>query len=397
MATILLSDLLPGQQTVLDSPARFKVVACGRRWGKTMMGQRAVIAMALDGGTAWWVMPSYRMADDVWRSLKGTLADYWDSKNEQQKLIIMPGGGSLRVRSGDDPDSLRGPSLDLAVLDEAAFLRESVWTSALRPTLSDRRGKAMFLSTPKGIGNWFHRVYGYGLDPTRSEWQSWQFPTAANPLIPPDEIEAARRDLPERVFRAEYLAEFTDDAGGVFRNVLQCATAAMLSAPELGHQYALGIDWGRVDFSVAIVIDVTDQKMVAMDRFNGVGWALQRGRLAALAATWKPTAIWAEENSIGGPNIEALRAEGLPVYAFTTTNTSKNELINSLALALERGRLRIVPDPVLLHELQSYTLERLPSGRFRYSAPPGGNDDTIIALALAYYAGQYGGASLRFV
>ncbi len=355
-----------------------------------------MIECALNRGSAWWVMPSYRMADDVWRSLKATLADHWQEKNEQQKLIILPGGGSLRVRSGDDPDSLRGASLDLVVLDEAAFLREQVWTSALRPALSDRRGRAMFLSTPKGIGNWFHRVFGYGLDPTRAEWQSWQFPTAANPRIAPDEIEAARLDLPERVFRAEYLAEFTDDSGGVFRNILPCATASTLSAPEPGHRYALGIDWGRVDFSVAIVIDKTDQKMVAMDRFNGVGWALQRGRLATLAANWQPEAIWAEENSIGGPNIEALRAEGLPVQAFTTTNASKDDLINGLALALERGRLQIIPDPILLHELQSYTLERLPSGRFRYSAPSGGNDDTIIALALAYYAAQYAGSSLRF-
>lgn len=387
---------LPGQDEVMSSPARFRVVACGRRWGKTETGKMAVIECANRGGSAWWVMPSYRMADDVWRSLKATLADHWQEKNEQQKLILLPGGGSLRVRSGDDPDSLRGASLDLVVLDEAAFLREGVWTSALRPALSDRRGRAMFLSTPKGIGNWFHRVFGYGLDPTRAEWQSWQFPTAANPRIAADEIEAARLDLPERVFRAEYLAEFTDDSGGVFRNILPCATAAALAAPEPGHQYALGIDWGRVDFSVAIVIDKTDGKMVAMDRFNGVGWALQRGRLAALAETWQPSAIWAEENSIGGPNIEALRAEGLPVYPFTTTNASKDDLINSLALAFERGRLQIIPDPVLLHELQSYTLERLPSGRYRYSAPSGGNDDTIIALALAYHASQFGGASLRF-
>ncbi len=357
----------------------------------------AVIECAQGGGAAWWVMPSFRMADDVWRSLKTTLADHWAEKNEQQKLITLPGGGSIRVRSGDDPDSLRGASLDLAVLDEAAFLRETVWTSALRPALSDRRGRAIFLSTPKGIGNWFHKLYGYGLDPTRPEWQAWQCPTADNARIAPDEIEAARRDLPERVFRAEYLAEFMDDSGGVFRNILPCATASMLSAPEPGHRYAFGIDWGRVDFSCAVVIDVTDGRMVAMDRFNGVGWALQRGQLAALASTWQPGAIWAEENSIGSPNIEALRAEGLPVHGFTTTSASKDDLINSLALALEQERLQIMPDPVLLHELQSYTLERLPSGRYRYSAPPGGNDDTVIALALAHYAAQFGGVSLRFV
>lgn len=343
-------------------------------------------------------MPSYSMAADVWRSLKGTLAGRWQEKNEQQRMIILSGGGLIRVRSGDDPDSLRGSGLDLAVLDEAAFLREAVWTGAIRPALSDRRGRALFLSTPKGK-NWFWKIYGYGLDPGRLEWQSWRSPTSANPHIPPDEIEAARADLPERVFRQEYLAEFTDDSGDVFRSVTERAIAAPQSGPQPDHRIVFGVDWARIDdYSCVAILDATTRQLVALDRFNGVGWALQRGRIMALAERWKPVAIWAEANSIGGPNIEALQADGLPVYPFTTTSASKDDLINNLALALERDRepLTIIPDPVLLHELQSYTLERLPSGRFRYGAPPGGHDDTVISLALAWHAAQYGGISIRF-
>ncbi len=338
------------------------------------------------------------MAADVWRSLKGSLAGEWDEKNEQQRIIILRSGGQIRVRSGDDPDSLRGSGLDLAVLDEAAFLREAVWTGAIRPALSDRRGKALFLSTPKGR-NWFWKIYGYGLDPNRPEWQAWTFPTSGNPCIPPDEIEAARADLPERVFREEYLAEFSDDSGGVFRNVVQRAIAAPQSEPLPGQRIVFGVDWARIDdYSCVAILDAASRQLVALDRFNGVGWALQRGRIAALTERWKPVGIWAEANSIGGPNIEALQAEGLPVYPFTMNSASKDDLINSLALALERDRdpLTIIADPVLLHELQSYTLQRLPSGRFRYSAPPGGHDDTVISLALAWHGAQYGGISIRF-
>src|SRR5450432_1318114 len=311
----------------------------------------------------------------------------------------MPGGGLLRVRSGDDPDSLRGAGLDLAVLDEAAFLHESVWTGVIRPALSDRRGKALFLSTPKGVGNWFSKVYGYGLDPSRPEWQAWCFPTSSNPHIAPEEIEAARADLPERVFRQEYLSEFIADSGDVFRNVTQRAIVAPQSSPVAGHQIIFGLDWARVeDFTCVAILDATTHQLVAMDRFNGIGWALQRGRIAALAQLWRPTVIWAEANSIGGPNIEALQADGLPVYPFTMTSASKDAVINGLALALERDReaLTIIPDPVLLHELQAYKVERLPSGRFRYSAPPGEHDDTVISLALAWYGAQYGGTSIRF-
>jgi hypothetical protein len=388
-----------GQSEILESVTRFRVVACGRRWGKTEAGKIAALKMARKGGTVWWIMPSYAMAADVWRGLKLSLNGEWAEKREQERTIIMDSGGMLRVRSGDDPDSLRGSGLDLAVLDEAAFLRESVWTGAIRPALSDRRGQALFLSTPKGIGNWFWKVYGYGLDPNRAEWQAWTFPTSNNPHIPPDEIEAARDDLPERVFRQEYLAEFIEDSGGVFRNITPRAIVMPQTVPTSGHRIVFGLDWARVsDFTCIAIIDATTRQLVALDRFNGIGWALQRGRIAALAQVWKPSAIWAESNSIGSPNIEALQGEGLPIYPFTMTAASKDSLINGLALAFERDGdpLTIVPDPVLLHELQAYSVERLPSGRFRYGAPSGGHDDTVIATALAWYGAQYGGISIRF-
>ena len=388
-----------GQVPILESVTRFRVVACGRRWGKTEAGKIAALRTAHDGGIVWWIMPSYAMAADVWRSLKRSLNGEWHEKREQERTIILESGGLLRVRSGDDPDSLRGSGLDLAVLDEAAFLHESVWTGAIRPALSDRRGRALFLSTPKGVGNWFWKVYGYGLDPSRAEWQAWTFPTSTNPHIPPDEIEAARDDLPERVFRQEYLAEFIEDSGGVFRNITPRAIVAPQTAPKPDHRIVFGLDWARVsDFTCIAIMDATTRQLVALDRFNGIGWALQRGRIAALAQVWKPSAIWAESNSIGGPNIEALQAEGLPIYPFTMTAASKDDLINSLALALERDRepLTIIPDPVLLHELQAYAVERMPSGRFRYGAPSGGHDDTVIATALALYGAQYGGISIRF-
>lgn len=390
------TPLLPMQRTIHDHPARFRVVACGRRWGKTELGKFSAIESAMRGGTVWWISPNYGMAVDVWRSLKATLADTWETKNEQQKLIALPDGGSIRVRSGDDPDSLRGASLDLAILDEAAFLPEAVWTAAIRPTLSDRRGRALFLSTPKGIGNWFYRVYSYGLDDNRPDWHSWRSPTADNPLIPVSEIDSARADLPERIFRAEYMAEFLEESGGVFRGTAAAATASP-GVYQPDHRYVMGIDWARIeDFTVGVVIDATESVMVAMDRFNGIGWALQTGRIARLNDTWHPTVIYAENNSMGGPLIGMLEAEGLPVYPFNTTNQSKDDLINDLALAIERERLRLLNDPILIHELSTYAVERLPSGRFRYSAPPGGHDDTVIALALAWHAVQRGHTVIRF-
>ena len=153
------------------------------------------------------------------------------------------------------------------------------------------------------------------------------------------------------------------------------------------------MDWGRShDYTAIALVDVEARQMVALDRFHHIGWDLQRGRLKALCELWNPRAVWAEENSIGSVNIEALQADGLPVRPFRMTAASKAPLIEALALAIERRDLALLPDDVLLGELAAYTMERLPGGGFRYSAPPGLHDDTVIALALAWHGARHGGA-----
>ncbi len=356
-----------------------------------------MIERALAGRVCWWIAPTFRMADDVWRGFKAALAPVWQGKNESMRRIDLPNGGVIAVRSGHDPDALRGVGLDLAVLDEAAYLHPAVWSSVVRPALSDRRGEALFLSTPRGR-NWFWALWMTGQKPDQPQWKSWRFPTTANPLIDPAEVEAARDLLPERVFREEYLAEFLDDGGQVFRRVDEAATVEVGARPQPGERIVFGVDWGRDnDFTCIAVIAADSRRLVALERFNRIGWEVQRGRLAALAGRWEPDAIWAEANSMGGPNIEALQAEGLPVIPFTTTASSKGPLIEALALALERGELTILRDPVLVEELRAYRMERLPGGRYRYSAPSGGHDDTVIALALAWHGVLNAGSGISFV
>ena len=136
--------------------------------------------------------------------------------------------------------------------------------------------------------------------------------------------------------------------------------------------------------------------MVALDRFNKVDWLLQRDRLAAIARKWRPQVIWAEANSIGEPNIDALVRDGLPIRPFYTSAKSKAPLIESLALAIEQNEITLLDHPVLLAELADYALERLPSGAYRYGAPPTGHDDTVIATALAWYGCQFAGAPFSF-
>lgn len=381
----------PGQANVHNSPARFRILAAGRRWGKTRLGVNECLDIASRGGRAWWVAPSYKMSEVGWRPVRQMGAKVGAEIRRVDRQIILANGGEIAVRSADNPDSLRGESLDLVVIDEAAFVKEDAWNEALRPALSDRKGKAIFISTPKGR-NWFWQAYQRGLD--GGEWQSWQLPTVTNPYIDPAEIEAARQSLPERIFRQEYLAEFIDDNDAVFRRVMAAAIAKERDKAEPGHNYVFGVDWGKLaDFTVITVLDDVGE-VVYVDRFNQIDYTFQVQRLKALADRFTPHNIIAESNSMGEPLIELLQRESLPVSPFQTTNASKKQAIEALSLAFERGEIAIPNDPVLIGELQAFEASRLPSGLIRYAAPDGMHDDMVMSLALAWQGVQNNGSLL---
>src|SRR5262245_42619382 len=180
---------------------------------------------------------------------------------------------------------------------------------------------------------------------------------------------------------------FVSWEGSVFRRVGEAATVMSGASPITGHDYVIGCDWGRSnDYTVFLVLDTTARAVVAMDRSNRVDYALQCERLKALCEQWRPIQIMAEQNSTGQPVIEQLTRDGLRIQPFTTTNASKAQAIEALALAFERGDIRILNDPVLVAELVAYQAERLPSGLMRYEAPSGQHDDCVMALAIAWSA-----------
>lgn len=213
-----------GQRAIKDHPARFRVVACGRQWGKTRLGCPYAFKRALEGKRVWWVAPDYPRAQIGWRILRGFAKQLpFAEVKEGERRIEFPGnGGFVEVKSAHGDDRLRGPTLDDVVIDEAAFMDEERWTKELRPTLSVRRGRALFLSSFRGK-NWFYGLYERGRadspeympgDPPA--WKSWRHPSIDNPYIDAAEIEEARLELPEDVFRQEYEADPLVEAGAIF-------------------------------------------------------------------------------------------------------------------------------------------------------------------------------------
>lgn len=208
-----------GQREISESTARFKVVIAGRRWGKTHLAVREMAKAArFPNRNIWYVAPTYRMCKQiVWDNLKHKLMDLnWVTKvNESDLTILLKNGSKISLRGADNPDALRGVSLDYCVLDEFAMIDSMAWTSVLRPTLSDRKGSAMFISTPTGR-NWAYDLYQKGLDSTEESWASFSYTTVQGGNVSPEEIEAARNDLDSRTFRQEYEATFEEYANRIY-------------------------------------------------------------------------------------------------------------------------------------------------------------------------------------
>jgi len=180
------------------------------------LGVVETLRTAATGGKSWWVALSFPVASIGWRLMKQLARQIPQAQiREGEKMIAFP-GGFQQVKSADNPDSLRGEGLDLVVIDEMAHMKnwDEVWKQVLRPALSDRRGRGLFITTPKGHNHaydLFQEAEG------KKDWAAFRFPSWDNPFLDPQEIEDARQDLPDLIFRQEYGAEFVQLAGALIK------------------------------------------------------------------------------------------------------------------------------------------------------------------------------------
>lgn len=317
---------------------------------------------------------------------------------KQDRMVAIFPQGELLFRSADKPDNLRSKTAYGIVLDEAPLTDGYAWSEVLRPMLLDTNGWAWLTGTPNGR-NWYWQLWQSMQ--SHVDWAFFNAPTLGceitadglkrkphpleNPFVKFDEIENIYRTVSQRTFRQEILAEFVEDGGGVFRDVINATRATPQAQAQPGHAYVIGADWGRTnDATVFVVVDITTREACYIDRMEGTPYAMQLTRLRALWERFGQPPIIAELNSMGGPQVESAQQNGLPVQGLTTTNATKAQWIDALALAFEQGTISIIPDQTLVTELQAFESTRLPSGMVRYAAPDGLHDDTVIALALAW-------------
>jgi len=384
----------PGQWEIHNSAHSRRVVACGVRWGKTTCAAMEGIAAAMqpaEQSVGWVCAPTYDLADRVFREVQRVALEKLQhrvvfARESERRIALrnMAGGISeIRAKSADNPVSLLGEGLDWLIVDEASRLKPSIWQGHLSQRLIDKHGWALLISTPKGKG-YFYDLYrrGQGSD---AEFKSWNYPSASNPMLDGVVIEAERARLPSGVFRQEYGAEFLEGAGAVFRNVRDCAIGTF-EEPRPNERYYAGLDLARIeDFTVLVVID-RKFRVVFVDRFNRIDWALQVQRVGEATRRYNSAVVYVDSTGKGEPVLESLRLANIYCQAYSFTMKSKAALIDSLALVLEKKEI-VLPKPELwpegIEELEAFEYSVSDMGNVRSGAPSGTHDDCVIALALA--------------
>lgn len=374
-----------GQQDALNSylEHRFTVLTCGRRWGKTTFGVLLAQSNILKGYRVGWIAPNYKLLLEAYYDLKRLLPE--SKGNDMEKRISLGNGvgefWTLAGKYGKDP--ARGRAYDLLIVDESAMIPNlmEVWNLALRATLTDYEGRAIFMSTPRGYNDFYSL---FKMEEKDTDWKSIVAPTSSNPHIPRGEIESARKLLPEWIFKQEYLAEFievTDQQ--IFRGIKTTEG----ESPVKGGIYIMGVDWGRMNDATSVSVlrtDTTPVKEVFLDRMTNIPYELQYERIRTLYNKYNPRLVVSETNGLGDPNTERLIRDGIRVKRFNTNQVSKSSAIESLAIGIESGNILVFNSPIHINELRSYRSARSPGGGIKYSAPPGEHDDTVMSLALSY-------------
>jgi predicted phage terminase large subunit-like protein len=353
-------SLLPWQIEVWQDKSRFKVIAAGRRCGKSNLAIKMLLAKALEapeGSAVVYVAPTLGQARQIaWDALLTQGRSVIKQAHVNQMDITLVTGRKIHIRSGENPDTLRGLKLYFAVIDEAAFVKEDLFTKIIRPALADLKGEAVLISTPDGR-NWFYDAFKTGESGRSKDWKAWHLTTLDNPTIDPEEIEAAKKTLSTFHFNQEFLASFTNSGTGLFKEEwLKYGTE-----PADGSWY-IAIDLAgfkevnnatsaadkRLDQSAICVVKATDDGTWFVEKIEYGRWDIDSTAMRILknVKEYQPVAVGLEKGmarqAVLGPLEKLMREYNtyFHIMELTHGNQRKTDRIMwSLQGSFEHGRI----------------------------------------------------------
>lgn len=380
-------------------------VANGTKWGKTLAGVGGWCCAAVMQPRSHWrvVAPIYSQAQislDYARNILPKDKHVTQVRPSKNEILIPSADVRLQFCHAQDPYSLEGAAVNGYLLDEAAKMPQQIYAS-MRTTVTRTKGPRLFTSTPLGKNWYYHKcmqakeemewALKKGVRPTKFFITA---PTSDNPHIDKAVIAAAKRELPERLFRQFYLAEFVDD-GTVFSRFREATFGPPL---EVNGEHlmwldehcsernvVIGVDWAKtMDWTVFFAIDYEHRRVVGYERFHKRPYTEAVRRLGSFGKRFNDVShALHDKTGVGIAIDEMCQSLPFPVTGVTFTNQSKSEMVNRLISRFELKDLAIPNWGVLLSELDSFEARSNAIGTLSYSAPDGQHDDTVCALFLA--------------
>lgn len=366
--------LTPTQAEVAKSKARFKVLCCGRRWGKTTLAIEEIKGKVASGKKKIaYVATTYQQARDIaWNLLKSELKG---SFFNEQRLEIQVGKCVIVLRGWESIETLRGQAFDFLILDEVASMRKFWvgWQEVLRPTLTDTVGKVMFISTPKGF-NHFYDLFNFYL--TDKEFNSFHFTSYDNPYLDRDELEKARQTLGADSFEQEYMASFQKTQGLVYKEFSRdkdlYETLPSIDMDKIG-----GIDFGFTNPAAVLDIRVYKENLYVEDEWYKSGRT--DAQIAEYVAACNFKEVYPDPESPGA--IEELRTKQVNVREVIKGKDSVEAGIKKVKEMFITRKLKINKRCLnLIHELETYSYDDKESDRNAKERPIKANDHALDAL-----------------
>ena len=376
---------------LLENPeVKYVVLTTGRQWGKTLLAENLILKWSVEKRRSvnMWVSPVYSQSKKAFEDIVDALRDtpILKSYNKTDFNIELINGSKILFRSAERYDNLRGNTLDTLVVDEAAFVRDEVWNTILKPTVLVKGKKVLFISTPKGK-NYLYELYLRGLDPEQKQYITLRGTSYDTPFITKEEVDEAKSSLPEDIFKQEILGEFVDNGGEVFGDIRNYLTTPIWDKPQQGEKYFAGLDFGRQNDYTVLTIFNSSGRIVMMYRERLKPWGEIISDITKLLIEYNAFCV-VEVNSIGDVLYEQLQKGYKNLHPFVTTNSSKQNIIEDIIYGLNERQITIPTEtlfPPLTNELKIFTFTYSPKTRkVTYGAVTGGHDDTIMSMALGY-------------
>ena len=374
-------------QAINNEPFKYYVLNIGRQWGKSKLGINQLLYWAINdkGCNIAWVTPIYKQGKKVFEEIKKATQGSGLFTYDASELVVKGFGSTISFFSGERPDNLRGNTFDYLIVDEFAFTRSELWDEVLSATVLVKGKKVLFISTPNGKNHFYKMSLQHNYD---ERYKYFHFTSYDTPFINHLDLEERKRSLPNHIFRQEYLAEFIDDASGLFINVRACVGTGQFTTKLYG-----GLDIGRADDYTVLTIVNEKNQQVYVERWRHDEWTKIIDKVSYKINHFKAK-TYVEVNNQGDVFFEMLKKKcGQLVQPFVTSSKTKPIMIEDLAVLFEQKEVSILNEDWLIDELEAFTYIYSNTTRsVQYSAPSGIHDDGVISLALATQARKHLGA-----